>query len=61
MNAVANDITPIERALRDEPMHKHTSWRVGGPADLFFKPTSVPELQRVLAELPPATSVHWLG
>jgi UDP-N-acetylmuramate dehydrogenase len=42
-------------------MRKHTSWRVGGPADWFFRPTSVPELQRVLAELPPDMPVHWLG
>ena len=61
MNAVTNDITQFERALRDEPMRSHTSWRVGGPADLFFKPTSVPELQRILADLPPETQVYWLG
>jgi UDP-N-acetylmuramate dehydrogenase len=56
---------PSERAaievLRNEPLRKHTSWRVGGPADLFYTPTSTAELQRILAELPPATAVHWLG
>jgi len=47
--------------LRNEPLRKHTSWRVGGPADLFYTPTSIEELARLLAELPPATPVHWLG
>jgi UDP-N-acetylmuramate dehydrogenase len=56
---------PTERAaidvLRNEPLRKHTSWRVGGPADLFYTPTSIHELRRVLAELPVGTPVHWLG
>jgi UDP-N-acetylmuramate dehydrogenase len=60
VNAVPTDITSTE-VLRNEPLRKHTSWRVGGPADLFYTPTSIPELKRILAELPPATPVHWLG
>jgi UDP-N-acetylmuramate dehydrogenase len=59
VNAVADDVTPA--ALRNEPLYRHTSWRVGGPADLFFEPTSIEGLQRVLAELPAGTPVHWLG
>jgi UDP-N-acetylmuramate dehydrogenase len=59
MNAVADDVSP--GVLRNEPLHRHTSWRVGGPADLFFEPTSIEDLTRVLAELPPETPVHWLG
>lgn len=60
MSAVPTDITSTE-VLRNEPLHKHTSWRVGGPADLFYSPATVAELKRILAELPPATPVHWLG
>ena len=60
MNAVANERIAIE-VLRNEPLSKHTSWRVGGPADLFYSPTSTAELQSILAELPAATPVHWLG
>ena len=59
MNAVADDVTPS--ALRNEPLRKHTSWRVGGPADLFYEPTSVEDLQRTLADLPADMPVHWLG
>ena len=60
MNAVPNERTTID-ALRNEPLRKHTSWRVGGPADLFYLPSTIAELTRILAELPAATPVHWLG
>ncbi len=60
MSAVPTERTAIE-VLRNEPLRKHTSWRVGGPADLFYTPTTLQELQRALAELPAATPVHWLG
>jgi len=59
VNAVTDDVTPA--ALRDEPLRKHTSWRVGGPADLYYEPTSVEDLQRTLADLPADVPVHWLG
>jgi UDP-N-acetylmuramate dehydrogenase len=60
VSAVPNErtATPV---LRNESLRKHTSWRVGGPADLFYTPSTVAELQRVLAELPAPTPVHWLG
>ena len=35
----------------NEPMSKHTSWRVGGKADLFFIPDSVEHLQAYLRDL----------
>jgi UDP-N-acetylmuramate dehydrogenase len=60
VNAVHNGRTTIE-LLRNEPLHKHTSWRVGGPADLYYTPTTRPELQQIFAELPAATPVYWLG
>jgi UDP-N-acetylmuramate dehydrogenase len=60
VSAVPNERTATE-VLRNEPLRKHTSWRVGGPADLFYTPTTTSELQRILAELPAATPVHWLG
>jgi UDP-N-acetylmuramate dehydrogenase len=47
--------------LRDEPMSKHTSWRVGGPAEFFFKPAGIDDLASFLAELDPSTPVFWFG
>jgi UDP-N-acetylmuramate dehydrogenase len=46
---------------RDEPMSRHTSWRAGGKADLFFIPASVGDLQAFLRELDADTPIFWLG
>jgi UDP-N-acetylmuramate dehydrogenase len=45
----------------DEPMSRHTSWRAGGNADLFFIPSSVEDLQAFLRDLDAATPIFWLG
>jgi UDP-N-acetylmuramate dehydrogenase len=42
-------------------MASHTSWRVGGAADLFFEPQSIEELKQFLASLPGSTPVTWVG
>ncbi|HET7133120.1 MAG TPA: UDP-N-acetylmuramate dehydrogenase [Gammaproteobacteria bacterium] len=60
MNAALDD-TPGRGWRRDEPLSEHTSWRVGGPADLYCKPASVAELRERLAELPAGTPIYWLG
>lgn len=46
---------------RDEPMSNHTSWRVGGPADYFFKPASLDGLAAFLQELAQDVPVFWVG
>lgn len=52
----------VEGVLKtNEPMARHTSWRVGGPADCYFQPASIDDLSRFLAELDPATPVLWVG
>lgn len=33
-----------------EPMHNHTTWKIGGPVDLMLQPESVEELQLALLE-----------
>lgn len=42
-------------------MASHTSWRVGGVADLFFEPASVDELATFVASLPAETPITWIG
>jgi len=37
------------RVRAGEPMKKHTSWRIGGPADYFVEPVGREELQRVVS------------
>ncbi len=36
-----------EKAVFDEPMHKHTSLKVGGAADAFITPLSLEELKKI--------------
>ena len=54
-------IDAIAGVRRNEPMRRHTSWRVGGPADLYFEPASEDDLARFLAALPLETPVHFVG
>jgi UDP-N-acetylmuramate dehydrogenase len=51
----------LNAVLRDEPMSKHTSWRLGGPADLYFRPDSVDALCDFLRELNDGVKVYWTG
>ena len=39
---------PHQRLFRDEPMRLHTSFRVGGPADVLFAPADEEELSSAL-------------
>ena len=36
------------RVLRDEPMARHTTFRIGGPADIFVQPLDVDDLAAVI-------------
>ena len=52
----------VQGELRsNEPMSRHTSWRVGGPAEWFFVPASIEDLQSFLHELDDDTPVFWFG
>jgi len=46
---------------KDEPMSRHTSWRVGGPAKVFFKPASLDDLSQFLGSLDADVPVFWFG
>ena len=47
--------------LFDEPMSKHTSWRVGGPADRYFVPADLDDLREFLAEMAEDLPLFWVG
>ncbi|MGD2171691.1 MAG: UDP-N-acetylmuramate dehydrogenase [Gammaproteobacteria bacterium] len=49
------------KLLFDEPMSKHTSWRLGGPADRYYVPADLADLQAYLAALDEDTEVLWVG
>ena len=61
MMAAARDLTVQGELRYDEPMSRHTSWRAGGPADVFFVPASVEDLAGFLAELDTDTPLFWHG
>jgi UDP-N-acetylmuramate dehydrogenase len=61
MNAQALAPDFAGRVLENEPMSRHTSWHVGGPADVFFQPRDADDLAAFLRQLPAATPVHWIG
>ena len=44
-----------------EPMSRHTSWHIGGPADVFFTPADRTDLLAFLETLPKGTPLFWLG
>jgi UDP-N-acetylmuramate dehydrogenase len=50
-----------DRVQRDEPMSRHTSWHVGGPADVWFSPRDVEDLSAFLRSLPATIPVNWVG
>ena len=45
----------------DEPLARHTSWRVGGPADRYFEPADRDDLIAFARQLPRQEPVLWLG
>lgn len=49
------------KLLLNEPMSKHTSWRVGGPADRYYIPADVSDLSDYLRSLPENENLFWLG
>jgi len=59
----SSDLAPefAARVLRDVPMAKHTSWHVGGPADLFFTPRDAMDLAAFLRQLPLDVPLLWIG
>ncbi|MDH5370234.1 MAG: UDP-N-acetylmuramate dehydrogenase [Gammaproteobacteria bacterium] len=47
--------------LEHEPMSRHTSWRVGGVADRFYRPVDLNDLSLFLKTLDLDEDVYWLG
>lgn len=47
--------------LKDEPMARHTSWRVGGPAERYYVPVDVDDVATFLQTLAPQEPIHWIG
>jgi len=61
MAASKNDSGPQGVLKRHEPLSRHTSWRVGGPADCFYEPAGVEDLSAFLKTLPENEPLFWVG
>ena len=58
----ALDEQPLRGELRhQEPLARHTSWRVGGRARRFYRPADSADLVQFLRDLDPAEPLLWLG
>lgn len=47
--------------LKNEPLAKYTSWRVGGPAEQMYLPENKQDLMAFMAGLPAGENIYWLG
>ena len=47
--------------LVNEPMARHTTWRVGGPAERYYQPADIADLAVFLAQLPANEPLFWVG
>jgi UDP-N-acetylmuramate dehydrogenase len=47
--------------LLDEPMSKHTSWRIGGKADKFYTPADIDDLALFISQLPEKENIIFIG
>ncbi len=55
-------LTGLRGTLRHgEPLARHTSWRVGGPAQHFYQPADIDDAAALLRQLPDGEAVLWLG
>ncbi|VAX11577.1 UDP-N-acetylenolpyruvoylglucosamine reductase [hydrothermal vent metagenome] len=60
MNAKQSVSLNGEQRLQ-EPMTAHTSWRVGGVAEEFYRPADIEDLAVFIRSLDEATVLHWIG
>ncbi len=55
-------IQPLRGELREnEPMSRHTTWRVGGPARRYYRPADLDDLVEFIRRLPEDEPLYWIG
>jgi UDP-N-acetylmuramate dehydrogenase len=58
----ARDHTLLRGTLRhNEPLARHTSWRVGGPARSYYEPADLDDLALFLQKLSDDEPLFWVG
>lgn len=61
MMAAATELNVQGEIRYNEPMSRHTSWRAGGPAEMFFVPANLVDLAAFLRDLDANTPLFWHG
>lgn len=61
MTATGAQSGPRGKLKLNEPMSRHTSWRVGGHADRFYIPGDIDDLKQFLRKLPEDEPITWVG
>ena len=61
MSAAMSGGRNMARLRFHEPMSLHTSWRIGGAADIFFRPAAAAELKAFLAGFKARDDILWVG
>ena len=61
MNAAIQMTELRGKLLLNESMSRHTSWRIGGPAERYYQPADIDDLSNFLQQLPEDEPVFWLG
>lgn len=49
------------RFSENESLSRHTTWRVGGPAQYFYRPVDLDDLARFMRLIPEDLPITWLG
>jgi len=58
----ASDFAGLRGELRArEPMGRYCTWRAGGPADWLYRPADLDDLAELLARVPPAERLLFVG
>ncbi len=60
-NKLPDPAALLARQRCNEPMSRHSTWRAGGPAEFYFRPTDRAELIAYMQALPAATPIHFIG
>lgn len=56
------DMAGLRGTLKfDEPLSRHTSWRVGGPARYFYQPADREDVVELVRRVPDGMTVVWIG
>ena len=61
MNAIESIKMGCGIIQKDVPLARYTSWKVGGTADILYRPINIIDLKNFLTSLEKGIPITWLG